>query len=249
MLRIAVAEDDEKQAEKLAGYIRRYEQESGERCEVAFFRDGVDLISDYSDGFDGIFMDIDMPIMNGMTAAEKLREFDESVSLVFVTDLAQYALQGYKVDAMDYLVKPVEYFEFSVELKKMARKKLMNAADFIWIAVQGMHKKIFVSDIIYIDILSHDVHIHTKTEELVYRGTLKDIEEKLDGKPFSRCHNSCIVNLRKVKSVAGDAVSLENTDDKVYISRNRRKKFMSDLADHFASDICRGRTGGGGNTL
>ena len=136
---------------------------------------------------------------------------------------------------MDFLVKPVDYFEFSVELKKIARKKKSNAGEFIWLNAQGVHKRVPLGDIVYVDIMSHDIRIHTPTEEIVFRGTLKDVEEKLTG-TFSRCHNCYIVNLKYVESVSGDAVRLSHADDVAYISRNRRKKFMTDLTNYIATD-------------
>lgn len=238
MLKLAIVENDNEQAERLEGYVRTFENESGFKCEVVRFCDGVDFVSDYTGDFDGVFMDIDMPLMDGMTAAERLRETDERVCIVFVTNLSQYALRGYKVNAMDYLVKPVEYFEFSVELKKMLRSKKANASEYIWLSAQGAGKRVSLRDIAYIDILAHDIRIHVDGEhkdEIVFRGTLKEIEERLEGKPFSRCHNCYIVNLRYVTSVDGDEVLLEN-GEKVFISRNRRKKFMTDLTNYIATN-------------
>ena len=248
MLKLAIVENDSEQAARLEGYVRMFEHESGEKCDAVVFRDGVDIVSDYAGDFDGVFMDIDMPMMDGMTAAERIRETDERVCIVFVTDLAQYALRGYKVNALDYLVKPVDYFEFSVELKKMIRSKKANASEYIWLSTQGAGKRVSLQDIAYVDILAHDIRIHVdgaRKEEIVFRGTLKDIEERLDGKPFSRCHNCYIVNLRYVTSVDGDEILLEN-GERVFISRNRRKKFMTDLTNYIAVNGGYSRKHGGG---
>ena len=239
MLNIAIVENDKDQAERLESYIKRFGEENGEQVNVVWFRDGVDFVSDYAGNFDGVFMDIDMPLMDGMTAAEKIRETDEKLCIVFVTDLAQYALRGYKVNAMDYLVKPVDYFELALELKKILRSKQMHGDDFIWISVPGMRKRVALCDIEYVDILAHDIHVHYVEDganaEIVYRGTLKDIEAQFADKPFSRCHNCCIVNLRRVRTIAGDEVLLDG-GDRVYISRNRRKKFMNDLTNYIAGN-------------
>lgn len=252
MLNIAIVENDKLQAERLKDYIERFGEENGEAVRAVWFRDGVDFISDYSGEFDGVFMDIDMPLMDGMTAAEKLRETDGEVCIVFVTDLAQYALRGYKVNAMDYLVKPVDYFELAVELKKILRSKKLHGDEYMWISVPGVRKRVAIGDIVYVDILAHDVHVHYTEDggsgEAVFRGTLKDIEAQLDGKPFSRCHNCCIVNLRCVRTVCGDEVLLDG-GDRVYISRNRRKKFMTDLTSYIAGNGGYSKKHGGGYNL
>lgn len=235
MLKIAVVENDEDQIERLTDYIERYAKESGEECNVVTFRDGIDFVSDYSGDFDAVFMDIDMPMMDGLSAAERLREVDERVSIVFVTNLAQYAVAGYKVQALDFLVKPVDYFEFSVELNKIQRLKQRTMGDFVWFTVSGSMRRIPLMDIIYVEIFRHDVSVHTKTDVYTYRGTLKDVEEMLVGKSFSRCHNCFIVNLHYVTDVSGDEITLE-TGKKMYMSRNRKKKFMFDLTSYVTTN-------------
>lgn len=234
MLKIAIVENDGEQSARLDGYVKMFAKESGEECMTILFTNGVDFVTDYTEDFDVVFMDIDMPLMDGMTAAEKLRIKDENVSIVFVTNLAQYALKGYKVNALDYLVKPVDYFEFAVELKKIVRMRRTRAGDFVWLTAQGILKRIPVMDIVYIDISDHEIRVHTKSETVSYRGTLKETEEKLVGKPFSRCHNCFIVNLYYVIGVDGDVVDLGKYGG-VYISRNRRKKFMTDLTSYIAT--------------
>lgn len=136
-MKIAIVENDAEQVVRFIGHIKKYSAESGEDCGVVAFGNGIDFLTDYSGDFDAVFMDIDMPLMDGMTAAEKLREIDENVPIVFVTNLAQYAIKGYKVQALDYLVKPVGYFEVALELKKINSLRKNMAGDFVWLTVSG----------------------------------------------------------------------------------------------------------------
>lgn len=235
MLKVAVVENDEAQARRLENYILQYAKEGGEPCNVVLFRDGIDFVSDYTGDFDAVFMDIDMPLMDGLSAAERLRKMDETVSIVFVTNLAQYAIEGYKVHALDYLVKPVDAFELSLELKKIARLKQRSMGDFVWLTVLGAMRRVPLMDIVYVEMLRHDVSVHTKTEVYTYRGTLKEAEERLGEKHFSRCHNCYIVNLHYVTDVNGDEITLE-TGMKIFMSRNRKKKFMLDLTAYVAAN-------------
>ena len=107
MLRIAIVEDEKDSLDRLTGLIKRYEKERDCECGVSVFGDGMNFVSDYCRVYDVVFMDIEMPFLDGMHAARKLRELDPSVMLVFVTRLASYALAGYEVDAAGYIVKPV----------------------------------------------------------------------------------------------------------------------------------------------
>lgn len=235
MLKIAIVENDLEQPRRFEEYVAAFEKEYAEECSIISFFNGVDFLTDYTEDIDVVFMDIDMPLMDGMTAAKKLREKDDSVNIVFVTNLAQYALKGYKVNALDYLVKPVDYFEFAVELKKIQRMKRATSGDFVWLNAQGILKRIPVTDIMYVEVMSHKVYVHTTKEAIVFRGSLKEMEDKLSGAMFSRCHNCFIVNLKYVTAVDGDILSLENTESKVYISRNRKTKFFEDLTNYVAT--------------
>ena len=118
MKRIAVVEDEDKAAELLCSYIDRYSRESGQEFEVVRFPTAVQFLAEYKAVYAVVFMDIQMPQMNGMDAAVELRKVDKSVSLVFITNLVQYAQKGYEVDAVGFLVKPVSYFDFSLKFRK-----------------------------------------------------------------------------------------------------------------------------------
>ena len=118
MIQIAIVEDEEIYVKQLTEYIQKYQTERGKSIKVTVFGDGEDIIENYSGGFDIILMDIQMRFMDGMTAAEKIRQMDQKVIIMFITNMIQYAVRGYEVDAMDYVVKPVEYFSFSQKLDK-----------------------------------------------------------------------------------------------------------------------------------
>ncbi len=232
MLKIAVVENEADQAEELKRYISQYALENGEPCDCSIFLNGVDFLTDYPNDYDAVFLDIDMPLMDGMTIAERLRAgIDQVVSIIFVTNLAQFALKGYKVNALDFLVKPVGYYEMSTELKKISNIKKDRMKELAWFMVNNTMQRVPYSDILYIEVISHYLYIHTKTSVISFRGALKDIVSTLDMTTFSRCHNSFIVNLQYVVKVDANAltVELEGVDRTILISRSRRKAFLNDL--------------------
>ena len=114
MIRIAVVEDEKESQEQLVSYISRYEKESEKKFEVTVFSDGMDIVENYDPVWDIIFMDIRMKHLDGMQAAEKIRKYDPAVVLIFITTMAQYAIRGYEVDALDFVLKPVAYAQFSM---------------------------------------------------------------------------------------------------------------------------------------
>ena len=103
MIQIAIVEDEEIYVKQLTEYIRKYQTERGRSIKVTVFGDGEDITENYRGGFDIILMDIQMRFMDGMTAAEKIRQMDQKVIIMFITNMIQYAVRGYEVDAMDYV--------------------------------------------------------------------------------------------------------------------------------------------------
>ena len=197
------------------------------------YPNGLEFITNYQPGFDAVFMDIKMPLIDGMEAAEKLRKIDSDVILIFVTNMAQLAIRGYKVNAMDFMVKPVSYFDFALEMDKIRREHERRSEDYIWVKSSGVLRRIDFADIFYIEIIMHDVYMHTEKETVNFRGSLKNLEEQLDPRAFSRCNNCYIVNLQHVKAVKEDIVILENGAE-LHMSRTRKRQFMNALTAYFS---------------
>lgn len=151
MLRICVVEDEKESLDRLTEMIDRYCKEHGQKYELTKYGDGMNFASDYRPVYDAVFMDIEMPYLNGMQAAKKLRETDANVTLVFVTHLAKYALQGYEVDAAGFLIKPIEYPSLRRQLDKIISREKF--------AVGGMSDRFFsVSADTYCRYIQFSVH-------------------------------------------------------------------------------------------
>lgn len=117
MIRVAIVEDEAKIREQLMGYVQRYTRQYGTAFEVKTFADGLEILEDYRPAYDLILLDIEMKHMDGMETARRIRELDPEVMLVFITNMAQYAIKGYAVGALDYVLKPVPYFAFRSSCK------------------------------------------------------------------------------------------------------------------------------------
>ena len=113
-----VLEDQESDCIRLKNYIRRYAQEYSADIETVVFQNGQDLIDHYSSDFDLLFVDIEVPGMNGMKVSEQVRTFDMLIPIIITTNMAQYAIKGYEVDALGFIVKPLPYEMFSYYLGK-----------------------------------------------------------------------------------------------------------------------------------
>ena len=119
MIRIALVEDEAEVRAQLQGYVQRHTRQYGTEFAVTEFADGMELLDDYRPVYDVLFLDVEMKHLDGMETARRVRELDKDVIIVFITNMAQYAIGGYAVGALDYVLKPVPYFAFSQQLRKV----------------------------------------------------------------------------------------------------------------------------------
>lgn len=230
MINVAIVEDDNAAAKLLSDMLLDYQIAGGEKFNVVRFNDAVSFLTNYRQVYDIIFMDIEMPGMSGMDAAFKLRESDRKVILIFVTNMAQFAVKGYEVDAMDYLLKPVNYQNFSLKLKKAVNILKAGESGEIVITQASGIIRIPAKDVLYVEVLGHKLIYHTQAENFSGYGSLSELEEKLKDYRFMRCNNCYLVNPKYIMSVQGFTVSMRN-GDRLQISHPRKKEFMAGLAD------------------
>lgn len=230
MLRIAVVEDDKTYAAQLKEYLARYGTETNHKINVTLFPDGEDIVTDYSADFDIILMDVEMTFMDGMTAAEKIREKDSEVVIIFITNMPQYAIQGYRVDALDYVLKPISYFAFSQRIDRALTRVKKKETNYIAVAQKGGKKKLDVDKICYVEVRDHDLIYHSTDGNVVTKGSMKEAEDALDATKFFRCNRCYLVNLEYVEDFHGSDVTVAS--DVIQVSRARKKAFLDALNDY-----------------
>ena len=155
MLHIAIVEDDPSYARQLQDYLGRYSRESGEPIEVTVYTDGDEIVEGYRAQFGLILLDVEMPFLDGMTAAEEIRRRDSEVVIIFITNMAQYAIKGYAVDALDYVLKPVSYFAFTQRLERAVARMKRRERKYLMIPVKGGSQKVDVSLLYYVETQGH----------------------------------------------------------------------------------------------
>ncbi len=230
MIKIAIVEDSPSASDKLLEYLDVYARKSGEAFESVVFRDAISFLTGYKSIYDIVFMDIELPHLDGMAAAEKLRRLDKKILLVFVTNMAQFAVKGYEVDAFDYLVKPVGYNNFELKLKKAIALIRLNSDVVVINKTSGM-LRIPAREIRFIESSGHKIVYHTDDGEMTSSGdSLSELEEKLKPSGFLRCNNCYLVNFRHILSVRGYVITIYGGEE-LQISRPRKKNFMIELAD------------------
>ena len=242
MLRIAIVDDEKSVAELLESYFKQYSEERNISYNIEWYSNPVKFLDEYTNRYDIIFLDIEMPNMNGMECAHKLRKIDNTVLLVFVTNMKQYAINGYEVNAEDFIIKPLSYYDFAMKLERLFKK--MNIKEEVKISVRsdGVIKCLNLVSIRYVDVYNHRLTYHTEEGNFECRGSISNIEDTFLGHHFAKCNNYCLVNLRYVMGIDGYNVAVSrgrntNQYDEIVISRPRKKEFLDALSKYLGVHV------------
>lgn len=230
MLRIAIVEDDTSALVQIKGFLNRYQAERGVPMKVSVFQDGGEILEGYQPVYDIIFLDIEMPQVDGMAAAEIIRQTDQNVVIVFITNMAQYAIQGYSVGALDFMVKPVDYYTFSIKLDRAVQLVAKRTPAQIVLTLPGGAVKLDIRQIYYVEIQNRHLHYYTDQGLYMLRGSMKKAEAQLAGLHFVRCNYWYLVNLFHVTEVKKDMAVVAGHE--LEISRRNRAAFLTALTNY-----------------
>ena len=164
---IAVVEDSAQDRAVLDSYLEKYQQEKNCHFQITHFSDGDEIALGYKGGYDLILMDIEMTFMDGMSAAEEIRRADPEVLIIFITNSPQYAIKGYAVQALDYILKPLSYYAFCQRMNHVRELLGRRQKHFLTVPCAGGVQKLDVSDIYYVEICDHDLLFHTKRADVL----------------------------------------------------------------------------------
>ena len=235
LYRIAVVDDLPEERETLRGFLQRYGAERKLALSADEYADGESFLAGYENNYDIVLMDIEMQGIDGMETARRLRERDEKVCLLFVTHMANYAVQGYGVRALDFLVKPVGYENFSMKMDRAvvaadrARKK-----EIIVSTAEG-DRRLPIDELYYVEVMNHTLIYHTKGGALSVRGPIRDCETLLAPYDFARCNKSYLVNMSYVTEIRRNEIRVG--DALLPIGSTRRQEFLRRLAEYMGDIV------------
>lgn len=230
MVRVAIVEDDPAYREEMVGFLQQFSQESGQKFHITTFSDGKEITENYAAAWDMILMDIEMPGLDGMTAAERIRKLDGDVVIIFITNMPQYAMKGYTVDALDYVLKPVSYYAFTQRISRALERMKRRARRFVSIPLRTGMAKVELSQITYVEIVNHDLIYHTQEGDFTCKGSLTEAAEKLEKEHFFRISNCYLVNLEYVECIQNGTVTVNG--QVLTVSRSRKKLLLDEMNNY-----------------
>lgn len=205
-MKVAIIDDELHERKVLSEYISTYGSENGLKVGIELFESGDMLIGNYKADIDILVFDIDMPGTNGMECARKIREIDKNVTILFVTNIAQYAIDGYAVEAIDYIIKPISYYEFSMKFQKAVSKVAQKREHMIAIDTGEGIRRLKTSEVLYVEVMAHYLFFHLKKEVFKVRGSMKEQLGMLIPFNFCRVHKSFLINLKYVEEIQKNEV-------------------------------------------
>lgn len=230
MFKIAVVEDNAEDLERLKGFIERYAHENKVEIKTTTFQDGMDIVMNYRHGWDIIFLDIKTPNLDGFSAAKEIRAQDSTVLMIFITNMARYAINGYEVEALDFILKPVSYEQFFMKMQKAIIAAKMREHKHVMLSTKDRGIRVSIDEILYVEVTDHHLQIVTIHDVYTIFESLNRFEKQLPVGRFSRCSRSYLVNLQQVRRITASTVLVDTHE--LPISRTRKKPFLQAFSDY-----------------
>ncbi|MCI9487936.1 MAG: response regulator transcription factor [Lachnospiraceae bacterium] len=223
MIKIAICDDETVMCEKLKLTVSSILEKWNEECRIVCFTSAAGLLWGSLD-YDLLFLDIRMPGIDGMKAAEGLRERGFSGELIFVTAFSEYMPEAFEVEAADYLEKPVDRERLERTLKRVLRRLCRGREESLCIRTASWCRTIPFGEIYYCEVINRKIFVHTKQGVVDYYGKMKEVEAQAF--PWLvRCHRSYLVNPRFLREYVGGEIRMEN-GERVPVSKNYRQAFL-----------------------
>ena len=234
MWRFAIVEDNETDALKLKECIYRYFHHDCSLAVIDIFDSSTAFLQRYSSNYNAIFMDIEMPSMNGLDVSRKIREVDKNVIIVFVTSIVQYAVEGYAVNVFDCLIKPFTYETFEIKMQRIVEHlNKYSVDDRLILKTSHGAIQIPISSIYYVEVLNHNLIYRLEKENIQVYGKLSAVEATLLNKGFFKSNRCYLVNLRHVKGFSSDLLlEIGDKGEKLLISRRRKADLLKALTSY-----------------
>lgn len=211
--RTAICDDDEKQLQLLCSQVNKWGSLPGHACEIRTFSSGEEFLFEYDQDktFDILLLDVEMQGISGIDLAKRIRRGNSRAEIIFITSHFEFIGEGYEVDALHYLVKPVSQEKLMSVLEKAAERLSAKPPSLV-ISCGGETVKLYETDILYVESFLHYISIHTKEKEYRVKENISSFEDRLSN-AFFRIHRSYLVSLKRITRISRSSVTIEGKID------------------------------------
>lgn len=229
MLRIACVDNVKEITDLMTNYLMRFGEEKDVELDAAAFQGGWAFL-EAKQPFDIVFFDVDMPDLDGMSTAKELRKYDDRCIIIFLTNWAQYAINGYEVGALDFLVKPLSYSTFCLRFQRAVDAAHRNRQEDIVVTEKYGKRRIGIRDILFVETERHKLIYHTVSGPVETWEAMKPVAERLVPYGFALCNSGVLVNLRCVEKVEKNSIWVAKKE--LPVSRSKKKSFLDALTSY-----------------
>lgn len=234
-LTIAIVDDDAVQTEYLTALVEEWADGRGMPVDARGYQSAKEFLFDYEDTpCDLLLLDIEMEGTNGMELAKKLREAGDNLPIVFITGFADYMSEGYDVEALHYLLKPLDQAKFGRVLDRYADRR-GSGKDGIVADTENGSMHICVSEIMYLEAFGHSSRLYMRDGQTIdCRAGIGELRARLAEEEFVSCHRSYIVNLRYVRTIGRTELTLDDGRT-APVSRRSYREVCKAFAEYYTA--------------
>lgn len=232
-MRICLVDDDSTQLDYLQVIINQWASKHSIHTELNFYHSAEEMVFEHHESYpyDVIILDVQMGNMNGIELARKIRKTDKTVILAFISGMADYVFDGYEVQAIRYILKPVKEHKV-YELLDYVHTQITTENSYIIISVSGEKKRINYDDIIYFESMGHYITLHLEHAEYDFKYNISDLCLDLVGTEFIQTHRSYVVNMKYVEKITRTECQLIQNIS-VPLSRNSYKSVNEKFINYY----------------
>lgn len=230
MVNVAIIDDDKIDRHRLKEALNYVSSKKGVAFQTKEFSSGETFIFDYKSSFDLVLMDIEMSGLNGIETAKKLREIDKDIIIVFVTNMAQLAINGYEVEALDFIVKPITNESFFLKMVRVLSRIKEKTDDAILVKTNEGFTKVYLDRLKYVECQGHTLIYHTLDININEYATISSCEKRLTSSNFVKCNRGYIVNMNYISTIKKRASTIIVGTEEIVVSRQLLKSLITKYA-------------------
>lgn len=237
MLYIALCDDNKRDLDLLTGYLTELRREHLHFEDISFL-DGSELVAQYQNGhrFSLVILDMLMEPLSGIETAKGIRQYDSDVPILIVTSTPEYAIEGYKVNASRYILKPVEKKSFLREVQEVLERVQQTKSHYYSVHCDSGIIKIEIEKICFFESQARTITLHAAAAAHTFSGSLREVEGQLAPYDFVRVHKSYVVNLKNIHRIFKDVITMVDGSE-VPLSKNRSKAIHQRLLEYMETSL------------